>query len=621
MNLDKLCPEKLVDAKTAVSRIRQGSRVFIGTGCGEPQHLIRTMIQDSNIQDVMIYQMLSHTLSQVIEDEGFQKRFSLKLFFISRTMRRAASAGKLDYIPTYLSQIPELFYSGRIGLDVALIQVSPPGPFGYCSLGVSVDITRAGMASAKLVIAQVNADMPRTSGHSFVHVDDIDLFVRHDESIVNNLYTLSDEEEEISRRIGMYVAQVVEDGATLQVGYGYLPNAVLKYLDQKKDLGIHTQVITDGLLPLLEKKVITNTRKTLVPGRVVASLCMGSPAIYNYVNDNPMFDFRGSDFVNDPKVIARNDNLVSIGSALEVDLTGQVCSDSLGNVFYSGIGDQVDFQRGAAMSRGGFSIIVMPSTAMTPQGRVSRIQANLSEGAGIAATRADVDIIITEHGIAELQGKSIYQRVMELIQIAHPDFRDDLMAKAKERGYIFEDQLPPVNEDLIFLEDYKRRVPLSSGKQVLLRPLLPSDELMYRNFFYSLDRESVYKRFYYDKTNFSHHTVQQHYDRIDYRNNMFLIGLISRKRHQEIVAIGSYMDMGNQRAEVAFVTRDDFHDQGIATAMLDQLEFIARENGFTSFFALTMRNNAAMVHIFKKRYPDVEIDYDGKEVYLSMQFS
>ncbi|HSO20934.1 MAG TPA: acetyl-CoA hydrolase/transferase C-terminal domain-containing protein, partial [Desulfosarcina sp.] len=361
MDLNKACPEKVVDAETAVSKIKNGSRVFIGTGCGEPQQLIRTMVEDLNMQDIMIYQMLSSTFSRYVDDPRFLRRFSLKLFFISSSMRKAAFEGKIDYIPTYLSQIPRYFSNRRIGLDVALIQVSPPDRFGYCSLGVSVDITRAGTQSARLVIAQVNPRMPRTWGDSFIHIDDIDYFVQHEEPLVEALPRIKN--KETASRIGFYVNQLVDDGATLQIGFGHLPFSVLQTLTNKKDLGIHTQLITDGFLPLFEKKVITNRKKTLLPGRVVASLCMGSERLYRYVDNNPMFYFRSSEFVNDPTVIARNDNLISISSALEVDLTGPVCSDSMGHLFYSGIGDQVDFLRGSAMSKGGFSIIALPSTA------------------------------------------------------------------------------------------------------------------------------------------------------------------------------------------------------------------------------------------------------------------
>lgn len=621
MDLLETFPDKVMSAEKAVRMIQPGNRVFIGTGCGEPQHLINAMVADKDMYDIMVYQMLSSTLADFLENEDFLTRFSLKLFFISWAMRQAASVGKIDYIPNYLSRIPDLFYSGRIGLDVALIQVSPPDVFGYCSLGVSVDITRAGAASAEIVIAQVNEKMPKTRGDTFVHVDEIDYFVLHNEPIVDSYRVLDKEEDDVTKRIGMYIAEVVEDGATLQVGFGYLPNAVLRYLNKKKDLGIHTQVITDGLLPLLEEKVITNKKKTLMPGQIVASLCMGSQKIYDYINDNPMFYFRSSDYVSNPRVISRNDNLTSISSALEVDLTGQVCADSLGNRFYSGIGDQVDFLRGAAMSKGGISIIALPSTAETKNGICSRIVANLSPGAGLATTRADVDIIITEYGIAELQGKSIYQRVMELAQIAHPQFRQGLIEEAKERGYIFPDQLPPSDVDLIFLENYKEQVELKNGGSVLFRPLLPSDEIAYRNFFYSLKKETIYRRFFHDKKVFSHERIQKEYSAVDYRKNMYLIGMIQKKRHQEIVAMGTYLDIGDNVAEIAFVTREDFQGAGIASYLLGKLESIARENGFTHFEATTLSENSAMRYVFTKRYPNAKIGYEGSELSFHMDFN
>ncbi|MFW5853775.1 MAG: GNAT family N-acetyltransferase [Thermodesulfobacteriota bacterium] len=617
MDLQQYCPEKVVSAETAISKIKRGSRVFVGTGCGEPQHLIKMMVQDLNMQDIMVYQMLSSTFSQFIEEDSFLRRFSLKLFFISRALRKAASEGKLDYLPTYLSQIPTLFYSKRIGLDAALVQVSPPDKFGYCSLGVSVDITRSGMESAKIVIAQLNPRMPKTWGDSFVHIDEIDYVVPHEEPIVESLSTRK--QNEITRRIGHFVSEVVEDEATLQIGFGHLPNEILPYLDKKKELGIHTQVITDGLLPLLKKKVITNKKKTLIPGRVVASLVMGSQELYDFVDNNPMFYFRSSDYVNDPTVIARNDNLISISSALEVDLTGQVCSDSIGNKFYSGIGDQVDFLRGSAMSKGGFSIIALPSTAQN--GRVSRIVPSLSEGAGVATTRADVDIVITEYGIAELQGKSIYQRVMELVQIAHPKFREELIEEAKKRRFIFADQLPPSTEDLIFLEGYKTTRELKNGKTVLFRPLFPSDEFAYRNFFYSLQEKTIYYRFFYKMKIFSHEVLQKQYASVDYKRNMSIVGLVHRKRHKELIAIGSYAEAEAERAEVAFVVREDYQGMGIASYLLEQLEVIARDNDYTGFLATTLRENSAMLHVFKKRYPNAKVVSSSSDIVIYMDFA
>src|SRR5210317_1248768 len=616
--LSDYCPDKIVEAKKAISQVKTGSRIFIGTGSGEPQHLIRTMVQNSELDDITIYQMLSQTLADYVDDESFLRRFSLKLFFISLAMRKAAFEGKIDYIPAYLSQVPRLFYRRRIGLDVALVQVSPPDRFGNCSLGVSVDITRAGVDNSQLVIAQVNPMMPRTSGDSFVHVDEIDYLVLHEEPLVVSLPTLT--ETEVARRIGRYVSQLVDNGATLHLGFGQLPYSILKYLDEKQNLGVHTHLISDGFLPLFEKKVITNKKKTFLPGRVVASLCMGSEKIYNYVNDNPMFYFRSSEFVNDPTVIAQNDNLVSISSALEVDLTGQVCSDSTGYIFYSGIGDQVDFLRGSAMSKGGFSIIALPSTAQN--GAVSRIVTHLSEGAGVATTRGDVNFVITEYGIAELKGKGIYQRVMELAQIAHPKFREELIEVAKKHHYIFADQLPPTTEDLLFLEGYKNTLKLKNGKIVEFRPLLPSDEFAYRNFFYSLQEKTIYMRFFYKMRTFSHEVVQKQWSSVDYHKNMSILGLVQKGGHKEIMAIGSYAQDSDERAEVAFVVREDFQNKGIASYLLEILEKIAKENHYNGFCASVLRENAAMIRVFRKRYPNAKIRANsGSDLLIRMDFA
>ena len=594
------CPEKICTAESVMQKIKRGNRVFLGTGCGEPQHLIRTMARSPGLHDVMLYQMLSSTLAEFVDDPKFLRNFSLKLFFISNFMRKAAFEGKIDYLPAYLSQIPGLFKSRQIELDVALIQVSPPDAFGYCSLGVSVDVTKAGMESAGLVIAQVNRRMPRTWGDTVVHLDELDYVVLHDEPLVNGVPEIHD--TEIERRIGMYVSQLIDDGATTQLGFGRLPHSILGYLDKKKDLGVHTQLITEAFLPLFQNKVITNKKKTLLPGKVVASLCMGSDELYDFVNDNPQFDFRPSDFVSDPSIIARNDNMISISSALEIDLTGQVCMDSLGYMFYSGIGDQVDFLRGSAMSKGGFSIIALPSTAR--DGTVSRIVSHLSEGAGVATTRGDVNFVVTEYGIAELQGKSIYQRVMELAQIAHPDFREQLIRVARERHYIFADQLPPSTDDLLFLEGYKSTLALSNGKALEFRALLPSDEFAFRSFFYSLQEQTVYNRFFRRIKLFTHEVAQQQWADLDYRKNVSIIGMARKGGYQEIVAIGTYAAAEGGRAEVAFVVREDFQNQGIASYLLGRLRDIAHQNGFKGFVAVALGSNESMLHVFRKLYPD-----------------
>ena len=618
MDLNAYCPHKILSPEKAVKKIKNGSRIFIGTGCGEPQQLIRAMVEDPALQDIVIYQMFSSTFSQYVHDPHFSERFSLKLFFISRHMRQPAFEGKIDYIPAYLSQIPELFDSRQIGLDVALVQVSPPDQYGFCSLGISVDITVSGMNNAQTVIAQVNPRMPRTWGDSFVHIDDFDHIVWYEEPLVEALP--ENKNQAIVERIAKYVNQLVDDGATLQVGFGHLPNAILPYLNKKKDLGIHTQLITDGFLPLLEQRVITNKKKSYLPNRVVASLCMGSERLYRFLDNNPMFYFRGSDFVNDPNVIARNDNLISISSALEIDLTGQICTDSKGYIFYSGIGDQVDFIRGSKMSKDGFSIIALPSTAQN--GKVSRIVPHLSEGAGIATTRGDVDVVVTEYGIAELNGKGIYQRVMELAQIAHPKFREQLISEAKKRHYIFGDQLPPSNQDLMFLEKYKAHIELKNGKTVEFRPLMPSDEFATRNFYYSLQESTVFYRFFYKRKVFSRKMLQNQWAAVDYHQNMTLIGIIQRGKHKEIVAISSYGSAEEKDlAEVALVVKEDYQGMGLGSYMLLMLEKIARENKYKGFTAILLSENKAMIRVFEKHYPNAEIKRGfSDEVEIRMLF-
>ncbi|MFH1156200.1 MAG: GNAT family N-acetyltransferase [Pseudomonadota bacterium] len=617
MNLMEYCPEKVLTARDAVKKIKNGSRVFVGTGCGEPQELIRAMVEDRSIQDIIVYQMMSSTFANYVKDEEFFNRFSLKLFFISLYMRQAAFEGKIDYLPIYLSQIPQMFASKEIGLDVALIQVSPPDRFGFASLGISVDITLSGMQNAKTVIAQVNPQMPRTWGDSLVHVDEFDYVVVHEEPMVEALPTVKN--QKVVERIAHYVNQLVDDGATLQIGFGHLPDAVVSYLDGKKDLGLHTQVITDGLLPLFEKKVITNRNKSYLQGRAVASLCMGSEKLYRYVDNNPMFYFRSSEFVNDPNVIARNDNFISISSALEVDLTGQICTDSKGYLFYSGIGDQVDFIPGSSMSKGGFSIIVIPSTAQNDT--VSRIVPHLSEGAGVATTRGDIDLVVTEYGIAELRRKSIYQRVMELVQIAHPKFRRELIEEAKKRRYIFADQLPPTTQDLLFLEGYRYTMQLPMGKHIEFRPLLPSDEFESRQFYYSLQEDTIYYRFFNKRKVFSREMLQRQWADVDYKRNMTMIGLRQIGRRKQIVAIGSYAEAGEDRAEVAFLVKEDLHGMGIGSYLLEILEGIARKNHYTEFEATVLTENRKMIKVFQKRYPHSKIIRSGGgEIEIEMPF-
>lgn len=607
---------RVTSSREAVAQIKNGSRIFIGTGCGEPRHLIHAMVKNRKLQDAMIFQALSFTLAGYLSDPDFLDRFTVKLFFVTSPMGQAAFEGKIDYIPTYLSQIPALFKSNQIGIDAVLVQISPPDRFGVASLGISVDVTLEAIKSASLVIAQVNPRMPRTHGDGFIHVDDIDCLVPFEEELLTDHNVPV--EDKVVARIAGYVNELIDDGSTLQVGYGYTPYQLLRYINNKNDLGIHTHMISDAFIPLFKKGIVNNKKKNFMKDRAVASFCMGSRRAYDYVDNNIQFYFGTADFVNTPGIIGRNDNFVSISSALEVDLTGQVCSDSVGRQFFSGTGDQANFVRGATLSKGGFSIISLPSTANN--GKTSRIVPVLSAGAGVATLRADVNFVVTEYGIAQLKGKSIYQRVIELIQIAHPDFRETLLEAAKKNRYIFADQVPLPAEDLIFLEAYKSRLSLKDDRIMAVRPLLPSDEIAYRNFFYSLKEKTIYLRFFHSISIFSRKMAQAHWAGMDYRSFISLIGMVRNQDNKEVVALATYAEQEPGWAEVAFVVREDCQGQGVAGHLLGELEKIAASNGYKGFAASVLPENRSMLHLFKKRYPHARVNSHPGDIEIRMPF-
>ncbi|MGD9110504.1 MAG: acetyl-CoA hydrolase/transferase C-terminal domain-containing protein, partial [Phycisphaerales bacterium] len=402
--------DKISIAATATKLIKPGNSIFIGTGCGQPQHLVNALVEhSSHIYDAHIVHLL--TMGDApYADERFRERFKMNSFFIADNVRGALSKGICDYTPIFLSEIPNEFETGRIPIDVALISVTPPDANGLCSLGVSVDIVKSAVANARYVIAQANSKMPRTFGDSFIHVNNIDVLVPYDEDIIEIPVPESDE---VLSRIGQNIARLVEDGSTIECGIGRIPQALAEFLKDKKELGIHTEMFSDWIIDLIDCGAITCSKKKLNHGKIVASFCMGSRRLYDYIDNNPFFEFYPTEYVNDPQIISRHDKMVGINVGLEIDLTGQVCADSLGYKFYSGIGGQVDFIRGAARSRGGKAIIAMPSTAKDDT--VSRIVPHLTEGAGVVTTRGDVHYVVTEYGVAYLHGKSIRQRVIDLV--------------------------------------------------------------------------------------------------------------------------------------------------------------------------------------------------------------
>jgi len=590
---DKICP-----AQVATSMVKHGNHVFIGTGCGEPQHLIKAMISNEEISDIDLYQALPFTLSQFFDQPFFWDRFLFNTFFITSLVREAAFEGKINYIPACLSEIPSLFDS-QILLDVALIQVTPPDEHGYCSLGISVDITKRAAETAKLIIAQVNSHMPRTLGNSFIHASKIDYLVPYDEPLIE--VKLPEPDKSI-RRIARNISRLVEDNSTIEVGIGTIPYSVLSFLGKKKNLGIHTEMLSDVFLDLIAKGVITNEQKNLHQGKIIASFCMGTQSIYRFVHNNPMVEFYTSDYVNDPFVIALNDNMVAINSALEIDLTGQICSDSIGYHFFSGIGGQVDFSTGAAKSKGGISIIALPSTAKN--GTISRIVPHLSEGAGVVITRGGAHYVVTEYGIGYLRGKNIRQRVMELIKLAHPSFRRDLLASAKHQHYIFPDQIPLPDKDLIFLDRLESNMELGDGKKIMFRPILPTDEFAFRNFIYSFSEESLYNRFFQVIRTWPHPKAQQ-WVNIDYEKTMTLIGIIEENDSFYIVAMGQYGEDIDGNVELSLLVQEEYQSQGIGQFMLGLIRDIAIKNGYTEGKMRVLFENKKMLELAKKLFPEL----------------
>jgi acyl-CoA hydrolase len=419
-DLKKTWPEKFAPDEEIFSHIHAGDRIFIGTGCGEPQYLVQALVNFISANPKAFFGIeLIHvwTLGAApYMDEKFRDNFRIDSFFISEGTRNAINRGAADYTPISLSAVPGLIRREIIPVDVALIQTSPPDKHGYMSLGISVDIVKAATQKASLIIAQINTHMPRTQGDGFININDVDFIIPHDEKLLE--YAL-EYPEEIIQEIGRYVARIIEDESTLQVGYGIIPNAVVSYLGDKKHLGIHTELLSDGIVDLMKSGVVDNTKKSIDTGKTVASYCMGRKETYDLLDENPTIEFKTIDYVNNPLIIAKNKLMTAINSAMEIDLTGQATAESLRGTFYFGIGGQADFMRGAVMAPGGKSILALPSTAINDT--ISRIVPSLQEDTGVTLTRGDVHYVVTEYGIAYLHGKNIRERAMDLIALPIPN--------------------------------------------------------------------------------------------------------------------------------------------------------------------------------------------------------
>ena len=604
-----LYQSRLATAEQAVEVIRSGQRVLVGSGCAAPQELLRALVKRSRVvSDVELVHLLTFGIAPYV-DPVYEGSFRHNAFFIGANVREAIQDGRADYTPVFLSEIPRLFFSNQLPLDVVLVMLGPPDPFGYCSLGISPDIVMSGVETAKTIVAQVNRHMPRVHGDTFVHVSKLDRIVEHDEPLIE-LPTVS--ADETSLAIARHVAALIDDESTLQLGIGKIPNAVLSLLGERKNLGLHTEMFSDGVVDLCEQGVITNEKKGLLPGKAVASFAMGSKHLYDYLDDNPFFDFRPTEFVNSPLNIARNHRMVSINSALQVDITGQVSADSIGARFYSGIGGQTDFIRGAAMSHGGKPIIALPSTAK--DGTVSRIVAELDAGAGVVTSRGDVHYVVTEYGVAYLHGKTVRQRAMALIEAAHPDFRGELRDAAVDRRYV------PISWEL---PDEAKRYPVDmeelrafKKKKLFIRPLRSADADHLMDFFYSHTVETIYQRYRYLKKSLSHDEALR-LCTLDYRQQFALAAFERKGKSERIVAVGRYsLNEKTGLAESALIVHEDSRRLGIGHYLQKRLREYAERCGVLGFTGSFEPSNVATLRLHR-RLGDSVVTEQGEGRYVA----
>jgi len=608
--------KKRVSVEEAIiGYIKPGSRIFIDSGCSEPVDLTKKLIDlGLKLPDVEILHFLSLSDLDYYETiGGIEDLFRHNALFIGKSLRKYIDRGQADYTPMLLSEIPKLFKSGRMHLDTALIQVSPPDKYGYCSYGINVDIVKPITEVADCVIAEINPNMPRTLGDSFIHMDDIDAFIVSEHEIIEYSYSKPNETAE---KIAGFVASLIEDESTIQMGIGVIPNAVTAKLTEKKDLGVHSEVFSDGIVDLVENGIVTCKKKTLHKDKIICSFVLGSKRLYNFVDDNPMVEFHPSDYTNDPFIISQNKKQVAINAALTIDLTGQVNSDSIGHRFFSGIGGQVDFIRGAGRAYNGKPIIVVPSTALLKnEKRVSRIVPYLQPGSGVVITRGDVHYVVTEWGIAYLYGKSIRERVLQMINIAHPDFREELLEQAKKWNYVYSDQKLPVSIDgriAIYPQKYETKLSLKNSKTIMIRPVKPTDERMIQELHYSLDDKDRYLRFFTPMKDFRHKKIQPMIN-IDYITDMILVGIERYNEKEKIVAMGGFFKTNQPSlAELAFVVHKNWRGLGISRFLLEYLAQIALELNYKSFGASILVQNQAMLHIINTSgYPQILRKIEG----------
>ncbi|MCJ7443834.1 MAG: GNAT family N-acetyltransferase [Methanotrichaceae archaeon] len=607
--LKSLWPEKFATFDEIFSRIHPGNKIFIGTACGEPQYLVKSLVDyikanPRSLFDAELIQVWNLGITPYT-DEKFSDNFRLNSFFVGEGTRRAVNRGQADYTPISLSTVPDLFRRGMISLDVALVNTSLPDSEGNVSLGISVDIVQSAVESASLKIAQVNSYMPFTYGDGILEMKNFDFIVPHDEPLLEYEDTISHEK---AQELGFHVARIVEDGATLQVGYGSVPNAIISNLKDKHHLGLHSELFSDGVAELMNLGVIDNSRKSLDNGKSVASFCMGKKETYDFLDRNPSVEFRSIDYTNNPLIISRQKGMTAINSALEIDLTGQATAESLGGMFYSGIGGQTDFMRGALLAPQGRTILALSSTSW--DGKFSRIVPRLSPGSGVTLCRSDLRYVVTEYGVAYLHGKSIRERTMELIAIAHPSFRPWLLEEARSLRLIYKDQAFITGERGKYPEALETYRTTRTGLRLFLRPVKISDEPLLKDFFYSLSDQSMYLRFASSRKDMPHQRLQE-FVVVDYSRNMIILSLVKIDERDIVIGLGQYsIDEKTHTAELALVVRDDYQNQGVGTELHAYLTYLAKRSGLLGFTAEVLKSNQPALNILRKLGFELE-DYEG----------
>lgn len=607
--------DKLTTAAEAVQQVRSGDHVFVGTACATPRALVAALeaVQPAPADVELVHFLTDHAVPHDSSGRA-TTRYRHRTFFVGQDMRAAVKQGLADYVPMSVARVPGLIGIGRIAVDVALIQVSLPDEFGYVSLGISVDVIPAAVTRARLVIAEVNPAMPRSMGDSTMHIDQIHHLVPVATPVIEYQHPAA--QQKAMQQIARYVGGIIEDGSTLQIGLGRVTNEALKHLVDRQDLGIHSDVITDAIIPLLEKGILTGRRKTQQPHKIVTSFAMGSRRLYDLIDRNPLFSFQPIDQVCHPTTIAAQHKMVSVTQAFAVDLTGQVCADQYDGDFYSGIAAQGEFLRGASRSAGGKPIICLASTDDT--GESSRIRAVLREGEGVTVARTDVHYVITEFGIAYLFGKSIRERAVALIEVAHPNFRAELFAQAQSMGYVAADQTLknmrayPVEEELT--------MPLKNGRSVLVRPAASSDGEAIRQLFHRLPDRDVYTRFFRKVRGLSNADVQRLCN-VNFENEVAFVASSGARENPQIVAQSCYfIDPTTNLAETAFMVHPDWQGCGLGSGLQRRMMAHASARGVRGFVAEILSTNDNMIRLARSASSNVTVENEGTTVRVTMLF-